>query len=172
MAKKAASASRRTTKPAAGKGKVTKPDQDTIDKVILLMTSGLRDNQLRATACQHIKRSEAIIDAAITEARKRLTLAAEYNRNEELALSIQQWRNLFQLAIAQNSLPDASAARNRLDTLLGLKQAPPTEPPGPTGDSPEAQAIQKHLLPFALTDESQPLVEHVRLAALKLSEKV
>lgn len=140
-----------------------------VDAVILLMSRGLSGDVLRSE-CRSAGLSDHDVDIAIVAARKRVTLAADFNRDEELAKSILQWRELIRLAIDAKSLSDANMARNRLDLLLGLKQPAPIEQNKKPGDTPEAAAIRKHLFPFHFADESQPLAEHVRLAALKLCE--
>lgn len=145
--------------------------QKHIEDVILLMAKGLRDAQLRQVAIEAAKIDANKVDAVIAEARQQLTRAADFNRDLELAESITQWRELYRLSVQQSDLTAAASARNRLDVLLALKRPPVIDQPDPAGKSPEADAIRAHLIPLALTQDKDNLVEIVRLAALAVMEK-
>lgn len=161
---------KKTTKKRATAATPSPQAQKHIEDVILLMAKGLRDAQLRQVAIEVAKIDPGKVDAVITEARQQLTRAADFNRDQELAESITQWRELYRLGVTQNDITAASGARNRLDNLLALKRPPVIDPPDPAGKSPEAEAIRAHLVPLGLTEDEENLVEIVRLAALAVME--
>jgi predicted DNA-binding protein (UPF0251 family) len=100
----------------------------------------------------------------IAQARRKITLAADYARDEEIGKAITRLGDIYQRSIAMQDIKTALAAQREVSRLLGLLRKPPEE----DGAGPEAERLRTiagHLLPLRLADPSRPLEEHARLAA-------
>lgn len=149
----------------------------TIDRVLLWMVSGLAGADLETACVAKLDVDPAHVKAVIAEARKRLTLAAEYNRDELLGTALTRLNDLYSRCIragADGNGPNLAKAldvQRELNRLTGLYRPASIQSLDNSSESAdELAAVSEYLLPLALTSESYPLREHARLAAQRIAE--
>jgi hypothetical protein len=156
---------------------MTAPDS-TIDRVLLWMVSGLSGADLETACVAKLDVDPTGVKAVIAEARKRLTLAAEYNRDEMLGTALTRLNDIYGRCIraggAEGSGPNLAKAldvQREINRLAGLYRQPSmaTES-GSSEASEELEAVGEYLFPLALAGENYPLREHARLAAQRIAE--
>ena len=153
-------------------------NSSTIDRVVLWMVSGLTDADLETACTAKLDIDPSQVKAVIAEARKRLTLAAEYNRDELLGTALTRLNDLYARCIragAEGSGPNLAKAldvQREINRLTGLYRPPSLAAldNGSGEGAEELAAVAEHLLPLRLTSEAYPLREHARLAAQRISE--
>lgn len=149
-----------------------------LDRVIIWMVSGLSGADLENACIAKLDVDPAQVRAVVAEARKRLTLAAEYNRDELLGTALTRLNDLYSRCIRAGNdgsgpnLAKALDVQKELNRLTGLYR--PTgllaQEHGSSEADEELDAIGRYLLPLALASENYPLREHARLAAQRISE--
>ena len=155
-------------------------NDSTIERVLLWMVSGLSGADLETACVAKLDVDPSLVKDVIAEARKRLTLAAEYNRDELLGTALTRLNDLYSRCIragADGNGPNLAKAldvQREINRLVGLYRQTSllpgqgTEGGGEASD--ELRAIGEHLLPLGLADENHPLREHARLAAQSIRE--
>lgn len=114
-----------------------------LDKIILLMIGGLTRQDVIAAARKELKLPAGRAKEAMAEARRRITLAADYNRDEVLGQAIKRLDDLYKRALSVEEVSIAlSAQREKNRLLLGMIAMAPEpiheahgeadEPPQPT----------------------------------------
>jgi len=151
----------------------------TIDRVLLWMVSGLSGADLETACVAKLDVDPAQVKAVVAEARKRLTLAAEYNRDELLGTALTRLNDLYSRCIRTGgdgtgpNLAKALDVQRELNRLTGLYRQPSLSGLD-TGSTSEADdelaAVGEHLFPLCLTSDAYPLREHARLAAQRIAE--
>lgn len=147
-----------------------------IETVLLLMVSGMGHAALVDACVSKLEIAPAEAEAVIAEARRKLTLAADYNRDEGIGTAVTRLNDLYARAIRAQDIKTALAAQKELNHLQGLyrEEAPgaaagePDAGEGDAGADPDAAeiaAIRGHLMPLALAAADYPLREHARIAA-------
>lgn len=170
MAKKKAAARKSATRKKPARKKPAEVlDPVLVDSVVLLIVNGTGP----ASVAGRLADSEGLpLDLAnryVSEARRKLTLAAKYHRDREIGTAITRLNQIYSLAIDALDFSAALQAQKELDRLLALQQpAPQEEVKDVTQETPESRAIREHLIPLELTDADAALGEHVRIAALFL----
>jgi len=147
-------------------------DHPALDKVVLLMVSGMSQADL-ANACVARLGIEPHEVAAVTaEARRRLTRAADYNRDEQLGTAITRMNDIYARAIRAGDIKTALTAQREINKLMDLYReasggygADEAEDNAIDEVRNELAAIRDHLLPLGLAAENYPLREHARIAA-------
>ena len=138
------------------------------DRVVLLLINGVS-----VTAAESYCMTQGVgpDDAGriVGEARKKITVAADYTRDEQLGRAIMRMEDLYAKSITAQDVRTAIQAQRELNRLLSLYT-----PRGDTG-TPAAEdvallrrqieLISGYLLPLQLTDAQYPIEEHARLAA-------
>lgn len=152
----------------------------TIERVLLWMVSGLAGADLENACVAKLDVDPSQVKATITEARKRITLAAEYNRDELLGTALTRLNDLYSRCIragADGNGPNLAKAldvQRELNRLTGLYRPASLGSyvaQGQPGEADEElEAVGEYLLPLALTSEDYPLREHARLAAQRITE--
>jgi hypothetical protein len=123
---------------------------------------------VRKSCRENLKIQDEDVEEVIAEARRRLTLATDYHRDEELGKAILRYENLYSDCYKIKDYKTALNAEHRRTTLLGLHK-PQTGMEGETSEeSGLAQTIRDHLEPLRLAPEETPVEELVRLAALEV----
>ena len=153
-------------------------NESTVDRVLLWMASGLAGADLETACVAKLDVDPAAVRAVVAEARKRLTLAAEYNRDELLGTALTRLNDLYSRCIragADGNGPNLSKAldvQREINRLAGLYRQPSLAglDSGPDADGEELEAVRAYLLPLGLTSQSYPLREHARLAAQRIAE--
>jgi hypothetical protein len=152
-------------------------NDSTIDRVLLWMVSGLAGADLETACAAKLEIDPANVKAVIAEARKRLTLAADYNRDELLGTALTRLNDLYSRCIRAGgegigpNLAKALDVQREINRLTGLYRQPSLAGMDSGGEAAEElEAVGEYLLPLALTSESYPMREHARLAAQRISE--
>ena len=172
MAKKKAAKKKRV-------GKIAVADE-VVEGVLLLLVRYRDVRAAREQAIRDWRLADTEADAAVEEARRRLTLAADYDRVEELARAIRRHNDLYEAARsavaekgAEATGSDINACTNilkEISRLLDLYR-PGNLPGGDnTLEAAELRQVREYLeaLEIAGGDE-MPVSELVRLAVCKLA---
>ena len=143
----------------------------TIERALLWMVSGLSGADLESACIAKLEVDPAQVKAVIAEARKRLTLAADYNRDELLGTALTRLNDLYSRCIRTQNEAKALDVQREINRLTGLYgQSPPAEA-GDRGEvAEELEAVGEHLLALKLAGPAYPLREHARLAAQRIRE--
>ena len=138
------------------------------DRVVLLLVNGMSAEAAEAFAIQ----SGAGPDEArqiVGEARKRITVAADYTRDEQIGRAVMRLDDLYAKSIAGQDIRTALQAQRELNRLLDLYAASGRGDGGGGEDAAElrrqVELIASYLLPLHLADDSYPVEEHARMAA-------
>lgn len=147
-------------------------NDSTIERVLLWMVSGLTGPDLETACVAKLDVDPAQVKAVIAEARKRLTLAAEYNRDELLGTALTRLNDLYSRCIRTQNEAKALDVQREINRLTGLYRQPSLAALDSDGgeSAEELEAIGQYLLPLVLTSEAYPLREHARLAAQRIAE--
>ena len=148
-------------------------NDSTIERVLLWMVSGLAGAELETACIAKLDVDASQVKAVIAEARKRLTLAAEYNRDELLGTALTRLNDLYSRCIRTQNEAKALDVQREINRLTGLYR-PASLLGGDDGavseSSEELAAVAEQLLPLKLASESYPLREHARLAAQRITQ--
>ena len=148
------------------------PDHPAVEKVLLLMVSGLPAAELLA-ACKTLGVPDDQAEEVVRAARRRLTLAARFHRDRELGTALTRLNDCYTRALKAQDIRTALGAQKELNRLAGLYQpraATTAGEPSTKAEQAELDAIRQHLLPLKLAPATYPIREHVRIAAEKLRE--
>ena len=139
------------------------------DRVVLLLTNGM---SVEAAEGYALKQGNLDADAArrlVAEARQRITVAADYARDEQLGKAIVRLDDLYAKSVAAQDTRTALQAQRELNRLLGLYggSGAGTSPDGEGSEDfgRRLELIASYLAPLKLTDERYPVEEHARVAA-------
>jgi len=152
----------------------TAPDYNA-KKVALLLVSGLTETQAINTAQEKLGLDADQAQATVREAKRLITVAADYNREAEIGTAITRLNDVYSRALKVQDLKTALATQRELDKLMGLhadtRQAEPDGANVDTGESESAKtlaAARRYLEPLGLTDLDTPVDELARLAAARI----
>jgi hypothetical protein len=148
-------------------------DDQQIESLILLLCKVPKLSLVRTACRDQLGIPEKKIEKAIAEARRQITVAADYHRDAEIGKSIIRYEDIYHQAYQVKELKLALNAEKARVALLGLASAEKvgvTENSS-TEESGELEAIRQHLEPLELAPVGTPLPELARLAALKVTEK-
>ena len=138
------------------------------DRVVLLLTNGMTVEAAEGYAA---KQGSLDADAArrlVAEARKRITVAADYARDEQFGKAVMRLDDLYAKSITAQDARTALQAQRELNRLLGLYSGGEPAAGESEGDDEATRRldlIAGYLLPLKLTDERYPVEEHARVAA-------
>ena len=158
------------------KPKKTPPPENVetdLDAVILLMISGQSDAQLRETIPAATGRplDRRILDQMIGDARRKITLAADYARDEQIGIAIKRLNDLYRRSLKGQDYKTGISCQKELNKLMGLYQISEAETPDEPSETDETlDQIRAHLIPLALAPDDYPLAEHARIAAERIRE--
>ena len=142
-----------------------------IDKVLLLMVSGLSRAELMAACVGKLDVAADQVAGVIASARRKLTLAADYNRDEQIGTAVTRLNDIYARAIRAQDIKTGLVAQKEINKLLDLyRMTPERAAEGDEGEETgpermELVAIREHLLPLGLAAADYPLREHARIAA-------
>jgi len=148
-------------------------NDSTIERVLLWMVSGLAGAELETACVAKLDVDPAHVKAVIAEARKRLTLAAEYNRDELLGTALTRLNDLYSRCIRTQNEAKALDVQREINRLTGLYRPAALlggDDSGGGESSEELAAVAEQLLPLTLASETYPLREHARLAAQRITQ--
>jgi hypothetical protein len=138
------------------------------DRIVLLLTNGM---SVEAAEAYAVKQGSLDADAAhrlVAEARQRITVAADYTRDEQLGKAITRLDDLYAKSVTAHDTRTALQAQRELNRLLGLYAAGDAAGGGSAEDNDAGQRLEliaSYLLPLKLTDERYPVEEHARVAS-------
>ncbi len=146
-----------------------------MDKIVLLMVSGISKVDLGNACVTKLGLKPNEVADAIALARRRLTLAADYNRDEQIGTAITRMNDIYGRAIRAGDIKTAVTAQREINKLMDLYREAAGGTGGASGSESDGSAIDEvrnelaairdHLLPLGLADESYPLREHARITA-------
>src|SRR5512138_354026 len=91
----------------------------TRDRIVLLLVNGMSAEQAEAFAIQSGAEPEAARHV-VAEARKRITVAANYTRDEQIGRAVMRLDDLYAKSIAGQDIRTALQAQRELNRLLDL----------------------------------------------------
>jgi hypothetical protein len=139
-----------------------------LDKVLLLMVSGLSHADLTAVCVSKLGVPPERVADIIAQTRRKLTLAADYNRDEQIGTAVTRLNDIYSRAIREQDTKVCLAAQKELNKLLDLYRMTAEHADYGSGNDEadsETAAVAAHLLPLKLVPETHPLREHARVAA-------
>jgi hypothetical protein len=138
------------------------------DRILLLLVNGMSVEAAEGYCLQQGMDLETA-KRLVAEARQRITVAADYTREEQLGLAVRRLEDLYSKSIAAKDTRTALQAQREINRLLGLyapKSPAAEEPAGGSDDGARRLAlIDQYLRPLELTDDRYPTEEHARVAA-------
>jgi hypothetical protein len=145
-----------------------KINQAEFDRLVMSLLSGTSPEKVieHCQANLGLTAKEAL--KVVNEARKKITLAADFVRDEQLGVAITRLNDIYARAIREMDNKTALQAQRELNKLMGLYSADA----GGTGSDgmsevyrEKMELIKQYILPLELVDEKYPIEEHVRVAA-------
>lgn len=140
-------------------------NQDVLDKLVLLLVSQVAGPALDEAAARLGVPAEKIPDT-IAEARRRLTVAADYSRDEQIGTAFVRLNDLYRRSLAVQDVKTALAAQRELNKLLHLYPVKGTDT-APAGGTAAARAC---LVALGLGPDDTDLAELCRRAAARIVE--
>ncbi|MFW6125106.1 MAG: hypothetical protein ACOC46_03065 [Pirellulales bacterium] len=141
-----------------------------IDKVAVMLISGVNRPDAREAAQQKLGLTEQQADRALQAAQKKITLAADFNRVEEIGQAYMRLNHIYARALRAQDCKTALSAQRELHNLMSLYDG--QRPAGAeAGDGPEAsdaRAARAHLAALDLGPADASLAELARLAVAKI----
>lgn len=137
-----------------------------LERILMLLINGVSVEKATTYCMTHLGLSEDKAKEAVSEARKKLTLAADFARDEQLGTAITRLNNIYTIAMRVDDIKTALQAQRELNKLMNLYG-------GPTNDNinideemaDTLETIEKYILPLNLVSNEYPIEEHVRVAA-------
>ena len=147
-------------------------DPEVLDKIIRLLVAGAAEATVRHTAIERLGLDAPAADLALAEARRKITLAADYNRDAEIGTALTRLHQLFSQVMGLKDGMTALAAQREINRLLSLyvEQAATSPVQDHAETIADHQAALDHLTPLGLAATDAPLAEHARLAVLLILE--
>jgi hypothetical protein len=138
------------------------------DRIVLLLINGMSAEAAKSFAIQGGADPETA-EVLVAEARKRITVAADYTREEQIGRAVMRLEDLYAKSIAGQDTRTALQAQRELNRLLDLYAGSPRAPMVSSEDVSmlrrQLDLIAGYLLPLKLADERYPVEEHARIAA-------
>jgi len=152
-------------------------DQDNIDSIILWMVGGLSREALQKACVERLGLKVAQAKKLMAEARRRLILAAKFNRDEQFGVALKRLNDLYARCMRINpetrretSLAGALEIQKEINRLVGLYHHPTAGLSTHGEAEEELKAVAEHLLGLGLVGPEYPLREHARVAAQRIRE--
>jgi hypothetical protein len=145
-----------------------------IETLILLLCKIPQLSLVRSACREQLGIPESDVENAIAEARRLITVAADYHRDEEIGKAIIRYEDIYHQAYKAKELKLALNAEKARVTLLGLASSERVEVPennSNTESSNDLETIKNYLEPLCLADSATSAVELARLASLKILER-
>ena len=149
------------------------PIQLTFHKLIVLMVTTRDADRVKHLCVTKFGYSEKDAEKAIAKAIEAITLAADFDRREEIGTAVYRFNDLYEKTSSMQDHKTALAAENSRCKVLGLyATADHVAYKEPTDNMSEEEAmIRCYLLPHVGNEETST-VELARLAALKLTDHI
>ena len=138
------------------------------DRIVLLLVNGMSAEAAEGFAVQ----SGTPVEEArqvVAEARKRITVAADYTRDEQIGRAVMRLDDLYAKSIAGQDIRTALQAQRELNRLLdlyaGSARTESVSDEEATAIKRQMELVTGYLLPLKVADEQYPVEEHARVAA-------
>ena len=145
------------------------PTNDLRDRIVLLLISGMSTEAAESYCIRSGGKDVDTAKRVVNEARQRITIAADYTRDEQLGKAVMRLEDLYAKSIAGQDVRTALHAQKELNRLLGLYWGNETVTHEADSTAQEAlgrlELIAGYLIPLRLTDERYPVEEHARIAS-------
>jgi len=146
---------------------------DHLDKVILLLVSGLGQAAIEAVCREKFQLDAKATAALMAQAKKQITLAADYDRDQEIGTSYIRLKDLYSRSLKVQDFKTALAAQKEINRLQNLYPTPSEGgAAAEDGDLGQAQATiaeaMAHLEPLCLGQPGDNLPDLARLAACRI----
>ena len=137
------------------------------DQIVLMLVSGVSPAQAERACVDKLAMTEAQAKKAIAAARRQITIAADYDREQEIGTAYTRLNDLYTRSLKISDVKVALATQKELNRLLSLydTDTAATTSTHAKGDDADLDAIAAHLLPLQLAPDTYPIAEHARLAA-------
>ncbi len=149
----------------------TPVDLRLVDRLILLATNGATESDLQTAATKLAIAPEAAA-AHIAEAKRRLTLAANYNRDEQLAIAITRLHECYAQSRGIQDIKTCVACQREINKLTQLYALPTADKTDDDAEPPDQAAARAHLAPLFPDAGAAPLAELCRRAAGEILSRV
>jgi len=140
----------------------------TRDQIVLLLVNGMSAESAERYCLSKGSDPE---DARriVAEARKRITVAADYTRDEQIGRAVMRLDDLYAKSIAGHDIKTALQAQREVNRLLdlyaGSSKVESISEEDAAGFRRQVELIASYLLPLKLVGENYPVEEHARVAA-------
>lgn len=139
------------------------------DRVILLLINGM-SNEAAEGFCAQQGQAADQARSIVADARKRITVAADYTRDEQIGKAVMRLEDLYAKSMAGQDIRTALQAQRELNRLLSLyADARRLDSPEDDAEAPDLRRkvdlLSAYLLPLKLADPAYPVEEHARIAA-------
>jgi hypothetical protein len=138
------------------------------DRIVLLLISGMSAEAAEGFCLQNGQDLDSARQI-VADARKRITVAADYTRDEQLGKAVMRLEDLYAKSIAGQDIRTALQAQREINRLMSLYALPNRSEAGGDEDAGalrrQVELIASYLLPLKLIGEGYPVEEHARLAA-------
>ena len=164
---------------------------ETLDKIQSLLISGLARAAVAEACRERLGLADEAVEPAIAAARRRIQLAADYDRDEEIGRTLGRCEDLYRRALAVQDTKSALAAERQRAKVLGIdrpgflpedRAAGPSGQPGAAPDAAGAEtrraepeladlldAIDLHIEPLGLAESlADTYTDLIRLAAERI----
>ena len=101
-----------------------KTPPEILDKLILLIVSGVGESDLLKAAVEKLSLSPAQAARSLKSARRKITIAADFNRDAEVGTAYLRLNDLYTRCLKIQDTRTALAAQRELNKLLNLYEQP------------------------------------------------
>ncbi len=131
--------------------------------------SGLSNSDLKLACREKLGVAEGDVEAVIAEARRRITVAADYERDAEVGKAVTRLNDLYARALRSQDTRTCLAVQRELNRLLGLyREAPPEDDDVPDESAEDLAKVRGHLEGLKLGKPETSTVELARMAVLRI----
>lgn len=141
-----------------------------VEKCVVLLVSMTNQADVEKACLEKLAIPAASVNRVIAAARRKITLAADYHRDEQIGKGLKRYEDLYQRSLQIQDCKTALAAQKEIARLLGLNRRPEANIPKVFQEDEAARIklIGEHLVPLGLAPKEHPAEEHARIAALTI----
>lgn len=145
-------------------------EPETLDKIILLLISGLTAETVLATCQNQFQLEPKTATVAIRKAKKKIFLAAKYNPAEQIGVAITRLNSLYKQSLRVQDVKTALAAQKELNKLMDLYVSTGAQQPqtAAAGHDETIERVRMHLESLGLGTASDSVEELARRAAAEI----
>lgn len=143
-------------------------DPAAMDMLVIATVSGMSRKGLQDTAIK-LDIPEAYIDAALVAVRKRITIAAEFDRDAEVGIAYTRLNDVYRRALTGQDMKTALAAQKELNKLIGLYDRS-ADLPVSSSSNVDAALAREHLVGLGIGGSDDSLAELARQVAARFME--